>query len=169
MPDQDRLSRLVKASGLGLQAVVRYEEFPLPGSGRKVAVWQSPDGEILFGTEPHDDRAYWITLLTFALHRAHSGIRVRLVVFSSAAAPVNLAAWLPQDEIVAARARFLDVLTLDPAETATLHAADQILHEAACGALPISPTEAFAAMEPHLDFWWKRLMRPLTPYTASGW
>lgn len=170
-PDQDRLSRLVKTSGQGLQAVVRYEEFPLPGSGRKVAVWQSPDGEILFGTEPHDDRAYWTTLLAFARQRVHLGIGVRLVVFSAAAAPVNLAAWLPQDEIVAARARFLDVLTLDPTETATLHAAEQILREAACGALPLSPVEAFSAMEPHLDFWWKRLMRPLTTFTggAGGW
>lgn len=157
-PDPDRLCRLVKICAQQL-AVVHYQEFPLPGSGWKTAVWQSPDGEILFGTEPHGDRAYWSALLAFARHRACLAPGIRLVVFSAAGSPVNLASWLPQDEIVAARARFLQVITLEPLETATLHAADHVLHEAACGALSANPQETFSTLVPYLEFFWIRLMR----------
>lgn len=162
--DHDRLQRLIKWSGQRL-AVLRYAEMPLPGlPGRKAAVWQTPDGEILFGTEPHGDQAYWRALLAIARQRYHQIPGCRLVLFSVATAPVNLSAWLPQDEIISARARFLDLQTLTQPELATLYAADEVLREAERGSLAIGSPDAFAAMAPRLEFFWKRLTRPL-----RGW
>ncbi|MES2706695.1 MAG: hypothetical protein V4726_08855 [Verrucomicrobiota bacterium] len=159
--DHGRLHRLIRWSGQRL-AVVRYAEATLPGpAGRKVAGWQSPDGEILFGTEPHQDHAYWTALLEFARHRNSHMPGSRLVVFSAAAAPVNPAAWLHPDEIPSARTRFLNLQTLDHPSLATLYAAAEVLHESERGTLSAGSSDAFAAMAPHLEFFWKRLTRPL--------
>lgn len=159
--DHDRLHRLVKWSGQRL-AVVRYAESAIPSlPGSRVSVWHSPDEEILFGTEPHGDRNYWAVLIEFAQRRYDQMPGCRLVLFSAAAAPLNLSRWLAQDEIVAARACFLDVQTLSAAELATLHATDEVLREAERGALMVGSGDAFAAMAPHLDFFWKRLTRPI--------
>lgn len=160
--DHDRLHRLIKWSGQRL-AVVRYAEAPLPGPpGRKAAVWQSPDGEILFGIQPHSDHAYWSALLQLARQRREQVASCRLVLFSSAAAPMDPALWLMHpDEAAAARARFLDIQTLDHAELATLYATDEVLREAERGTLAVGSSDAFAAMAPYLEFFWKRLTRPL--------
>ena len=162
MLDQDRLYHLMKLSGQRL-AVVRFLESGLPGlPGAIAGVWQSPDAEILFGSEPYEDRAYWAALIDFARQRASYVPGSRLVMFSAAAAPVNLGGWLHQDEIVAARARFLDLQTLDHLSLAACYAADEVLRESERGTLPLGAAEAFTAMAPHLEMLWKKLTRPLT-------
>lgn len=173
--DQDRIFHLLKLTGNRL-AVVRYTELPLPTDTHLSAgVWQVPDGEILFGTEPYEDRIYWSQLIAFARHRAglSEGPRplagagatlspgCRLVVFSSSQAPVNLTAWMRPDEIVHARARFLDIQTVDQPTLAVLYAADEVLHEAESGRLNVPVADAFQALVPHIDFLWRRVTRPL--------
>ena len=161
MLDQDRLYHLMKISGQRL-AVVRFLESGLPGlPGAVAGVWQSPDAEILFGSEPYEDRAYWAALIDFARQRAGYVPGSRLVLFSAAAAPVNLGVWLHQDEIVSARAHFLDLQTLDHPSLAACYAIDEVLRESERGTLPLGIADGFTAMAPHLETLWKKLTRPL--------
>lgn len=164
--DQDRLYHLMKLSGQRL-ALVRFLETGLPGlPGAIAGVWQSPDAEILFGSEPYEDRTYWAALIDFARQRSASVPGSRLVLFSSASTPVNLGVWMDQDEIVAARGHFLDLQTLDHPALAALYATDEVLRECERGALPLGSAEAFAAMAPQLENLWKKLTRPLA--TGGG-
>ncbi len=66
-----------------------------------------------------------------------------------------------QDEIVSARAHFLDLQTLDHPSLAACYAADEVLRESERGTLPLGSADAFAAMAPQLETLWKRLTRPL--------
>jgi hypothetical protein len=164
--DQDRLYHLLKLSGQRL-ALVRFLETGLPGlPGAIAGVWQSPDAEILFGSEPYEDRTYWAALIDFARQRSAQVPGSRLVLFSSASSPVNLGVWMDQDEIVAARGHFLDLQTLDHPALAALYATDEVLRECERGALPLGSADAFAAMAPQLESLWKKLTRP--PSVAAG-
>ncbi len=156
----------MKLSGQRL-ALVRFLETGLPGlPGAIAGVWQSPDAEILFGSEPYEDRTYWAALIDFARQRSTYVPGSRLVLFSSASAPVNLGVWMDQDEIVAARGHFLDLQTLDHPGLAALYATDEVLRECERGALPLGSADAFSAMAPQLESLWKKLTRPI-PAAAS--
>ncbi len=164
--DQDRLCHLLEIAGQRL-AVVRPSRLPLPSGPHPGALsWQSPDGEIIFGTEPHEDVAYWSELLGLAREKAQNAWQThqpmpRLVVFSAALSPANMSAWASQDEIVGARGRYLDLVSLDNESLAVAYAADELLHEAEAGSLPATVDEVLTQLNPHLDFFWKRLTRPL--------
>ncbi len=161
--EPDRLFHLMKLSGQRLP-LVRFEETPLPALvGAVVGIWESPGTEVLFGTEPYEDRPYWSALLAFAQARCPSAPASRLVVFSAAATPANPQDWIPQDEIPASRPSFLDLQTLDHPQLAALYAADEVLRECEAGSLPLASADGFAAMAPHLEGLWKRLTRPLAP------
>ena len=160
--DHDRLFHLMRIAGQRL-AVVRYAETGLPGlPGLTAGVWQSPDSEIVFGSEPHDDRNYWAALTDFVRQRSTVVSGCRLVLFSSSQAPVNLGGWMRPDEIVEARGHFLDVQTLDQPSLAALYALDELLREAERGALGANVSDTFAALAPHVEFLWHRLTRPLS-------
>jgi hypothetical protein len=166
--DQDRLFHLLKIAGHRL-AVVKWKDYPLPGSpGQSAGAWVQPGGETLFGSEPYEDRTYWSSLVHFARQRsaheyqgrAAGSAFCRLVVFSATKAPVNLAAWMPPDEIIDARTHFLDVRPVDQSILATLYAADELMRDAARGAFQVSQEETFAALVPHLEFLWRQMMTP---------
>jgi hypothetical protein len=167
--DQERLFHLLKSAGRRL-AVVRWVDYPLPGApGQSAGAWLGPDGETLFGSEPYEDHNYWSSLVYFTRERSgygfttatRPGVSCRLVVFSSGKAPVNLAAWMPPDEIIDARTHFLDVKAVDQPVLATLYAADEMMRDAERGALGVSPAETFSMLLPHLEFLWKEVTRPL--------
>jgi len=166
--DQDRLFHLLKMAGRRL-AVIRWVDHPLPGSpGQSAGAWLGPDGETIFGSEPYEDRTYWSSLVHFTRERsghgftarARSSAPCRLVVFSATKAPVNLAAWMPQDEIIDARTHFLDVQPVDQPLLATLYAADELMRDAERGSLGVSPDDTFAMLVPHVEFLWKQMTRP---------
>lgn len=164
--DQDRLFHLLKVAGRRL-AVIKWQDHPLPGSpGQAAGAWVDPDGELIFGSEPYEDRTYWSALIHYVRERSgHSfsgalnGVPCRLVVFSASKAPVNLSAWMPQDEIIDARRHFLDVRAVDQSMLATLYAADELLRDAGRGALGTTPEHTFSALVPHIEFLWKQMPR----------
>ena len=158
--DSDRLFHLLKIAGQRL-AVVRWEEKAVPGlQSQQAGVWHVPDGELWFGAEPHDDHAYWSALIDSVRERSrHAARPVRLVVFSSVQAPVPLQSWLPPDEIIEARTRFLEILTVDQATLASLYAAGELLRESERGALGAGTGETFSCLAPHIEFLWKELSR----------
>lgn len=164
--DQDRLFHLLKAAGRRL-AVIKWQDHDLPTSpGQTAGAWADPDGEIIFGSEPYEDRTYWSALIHYVRERSgHSfsgavnGLPCRLVVFSASKAPVNLSAWMPQDEIIDARRHFLDVRMVDQSMLATLYAADELLRDAGRGVLGATPDQTFTALVPHIEFLWKQMPR----------
>jgi hypothetical protein len=159
--DPDLFGHLLGVGGKRL-AVVNPSHIPVPGStGPGAMVWQTPDGEILFGTEPHQDRAYWQALLAYARQR-HAIGRSHLTVFSAAQEPVDLRWWLSPAEISAAENHYLEVVTLDADALATLYAADELIHTSEHNAQdPHTPDEVFAAVATHLEPFWKRILKPL--------
>jgi len=165
--DQDIFSHLLETGGKRL-AVVRVEYLAIPGfSGPAALVWHTPDGEIFFGTEPAEDRPYWQALVSHVREkqlRTGNGHRLRLTVFSAQQAPVELQHWISADQIVEAKSRYLDLVTLDQDSLATLYAADELLHSAEHGNEGLPPVdEIFQILSGHLDSFWKRLTRPLAP------
>ncbi len=159
--DPDLFGHLLGVGGKRL-AVVKASHIPVPGSvGPGAMLWQTPNGEIIFGTEPHQDRAYWQALLAHArqrqaLHPSH------LAIFSAAQEPVDLQWWLSPEEILVAQNCYLDVVTLEPEALATLYAADELIHASEHNSShPHTPEEVFAAVSGPLDGFWKRLLKRL--------
>ena len=158
--DDDAVFQVLKTAGQQL-AVVTWEEGQLPGGGgRRAGVWRMPGAEIWLGMEPHGDSGYWQTLVRFVSER-RMAVRetVRLAVFSEAARPVPLHAWVRPDEIIGARTQFLDVHTLDDGQLAGLAAAGELLREAERGGGVAGPAEVFGVLAERLAFLWRELTR----------
>ncbi len=168
--DHERLYHLVEEAGRRM-AVVRWTEFPVPGlTNLKAGAWITPEAEIIFGTESADDQNYWGALNHFVRQRATQiSTPCRLVVFSSVQMPVNLSLWMPPDEIISARSHYLDLQPLDRTELAALYAGDEVLRDAARGALPLNPQETFSQIASSLEFLWKRLTRLRSSGTAGAY
>ena len=162
--DQDLLCHLIGVGGKRL-AVVKASHIPLPASnGPGAMLWQTPDGEILFGTEAHEDRTYWQALLAYARQRFAAGTpnRTHLTIFSASQEPVDLQWWMPAEDAASALNRYVDVVSLDPEALATLYAADELIHAAEhTESSPVTPDEVFAAVSPYLETFWRRLTRVL--------
>ena len=160
--DQDLLCHLLGVCGKRL-AVVKTSHVPLPGSvGPGVMLWETPDTEILFGTEAHEDRPYWQALLAFARQKYISGNQPQphLAIFSGSQEPIDLAAWLGTDAGHQAQLTYVDIVSLDPDSLATLYAADELLHSAEHNPEgERTPDEIFAALSPIIEPFWKRLTR----------
>jgi hypothetical protein len=119
-----------------------------------------PGAEIWLGMEPHGDSGYWQTLVRFVHERMVANREtVRLAVFSEAARPVPLHAWVRPDEIIGARTQFLDVHTLDEGQLAGLAAAAELLREAERGGGVAGPAEVFGVLAERLAFLWRELTR----------
>ena len=160
--DQDLLCHLLGVCGKWL-AVVKASHVPLPGSiGPGVMLWETPDAEILFGTEAHEDRPYWQALLAFARQKYISGIQPQphLAIFSASQEPVDLASWLGTDAGHQAQLTYVDIVSLDPDSLATLYAADELLHSAEHSPEGgRTPDEVFSVLSQIIEPFWKRLTR----------
>jgi hypothetical protein len=159
--DPDLFGHLLGVGGKRL-AVVKASHIPVPGSiGPGAMLWQTPNGEIIFGTEPHQDRAYWQALLAHVRQRQTLSPS-HLAVFSAAQEPVDLQWWLSPEEILVAQNCYLDVITLEPDALATLYAADELIHASEHNTShPHTPDEVFAAVAAPLEGFWKRLLKGL--------
>lgn len=162
--DQDLLCHLLEFGGKRL-AIVKAAHIPVPGSsGPGAVLWLTPDGEILFGSEAHQDRAYWQALLAYVQnrHTATQPLHSHLAIFSAVEDPVDLQRWLSASETESALKRYVDIIPLEPEALATLYAADEMLHNAEHGdEETICPEEVFTVLSPYLDSFWQRLIRVL--------
>lgn len=162
--DQDLLCHLLEFGGKRL-AIVKTAHIPVPGSsGPGAVLWLTPDGEILFGSEAHQDRAYWQALLTYvqSRHAATQPLHSHLAIFSAVEDPVDLQRWMAPSEAEGALNRYVDIISLEPETLATLYAADEMLHNAEHSDEDAScPEEVFAVLSPYLEPFWQRLIRVL--------
>ena len=170
--DLARLADLVHLAGRRFP-LVHESEVELPGlTGRTAARWQLQGAEILFGLGDLTDRRYWQTLSLFAAGRmaelAEQSARgvgaapqFKLAAFKC---DRDAAAWfaLDQPEIFPAAVHdHLDAIHLDARSIAALYAMERMIKEAESGALNAEPAQVMSVLARELDFFWKRVTRPL--------
>ena len=171
--DLSKLTDLVHLAGKRFP-LVHFDEVELPGlTGKTVARWTLKGAEILFGLSDFADRRYWQTLALFAAGRltsiaenaAHTGepaAHFKIVVFKS---DRDTASWTllstAHDVFPAAVREHIDPIHLDVRSIAALYAMQRMIKEAATGAIKAEPALVMSVLARELDFFWKRVTRPL--------
>lgn len=153
--------------------VVTYDELELPGlGGRSLSRWRLQGAEMIFGLEEFTDERYWKTVTSFVVGRvaeltaAASQIgqpspQIKLLVFKGDMEAAPLAGLLQQDVIPSALRAHLDVVHLDNRSLASLYAMNQILTDTETAPGGGDLHGVMTALAGELDFFWKRITRPL--------
>ena len=154
--------------------LVNYDEVELPGlTGRIAARWTLKGSELLFGLSELNDRRYWQTLALFAAGRqaeiqensARTGDPVsqfKIVAFNGDR-DKELWSQLERDEVFPPTLRsHVDPLHLDMRSIASLYAMQRMIKEAETGAINAEPAQVMSVLARELDFFWKRVTRPIT-------
>ncbi len=158
---QSHLCDLARAAGERFP-VISFDE-PEVAAGDSAVRWSFDDNEILFGTKPLREHAYWERLGSFAKSRAEDAkSHVKMIVFSSADEPIDIDAILGGSNDLVGIA---DFTILDRRSLASLYAAHRLI----TGGIVTggNAPEAHAAddvlgkLAGELDFFWKRVTRPL--------
>jgi hypothetical protein len=171
--DLVKIADLVRLAGKRFP-LVNYDEVELPGlTGRIAARWTLKGSELLFGLSELNDRRYWQTLALFAAGRqaeiqensARTGDPVsqfKIVAFKGDR-DKELWAQLERDEVFPQTLRaHVDPLHLDTRSIASLYAMQRMIKEAETGAINAEPAQVMSVLARELDFFWKRVTRPIT-------
>jgi hypothetical protein len=170
--DGTRVMELIRLAGRRFP-LVRPSEHELAGMpDRTVMGWTLRGAEILFAPVGVVDAGFWKVLAVYAAGRAAAAREVaestgeavpdfKVVVFKSvhengawgtlfsgASFPEALKAWI-------------DVVHLDGRSIAALYAMQRIIREAELGTLQAAPQQVMSVLARELDFFWKRITRPL--------
>lgn len=170
--DGTRVMELIRLAGRRFP-LVRPSEHELAGMpDRPVMGWSLRGAEILFAPVGVVDTGFWKGLAVYAAGRAAAAREVaestgealpdfKVVVFKSvhengawgtlfsgASFPEALKAWI-------------DVVHLDGRSIAALYAMQRIIREAELGTLQAAPQQVMSVLARELDFFWKRITRPL--------
>lgn len=163
---------VVRAAGKRFP-VVNYDEVELPGlGGRLLARWRLQGVEMIFGLEDFADERYWKTVTSFVVGRVaeltaaasqtgQPSPQIKLMVFKGDMEAASLAGLLQQETIPAALRAHLDVVHLDSRSLASIYAMSQILTEVEEAGDGGEVHAALTTLANELDFFWKRLTRPL--------
>lgn len=170
--DLGKLADLVRLAGKRFP-LVHFSEIELPGNpGRPAARWQLQGAEIIFGLAEFADRRYWQTLAIYAAGRlieiheaaARSGEPVsqfKLLAFKS---DRDTGVWndMEKDAVFPPGLRdHVDALHLDTRSIASLYAMQRMIKEAEAGTIKAEPAQVMSVLARELDFFWKRITRPL--------
>lgn len=171
--DLSKLSDLVHLAGKRFP-LVHFDEVELPGlTGKTVARWTLKGAEILFGLSDFTDRRYWQTLALFSAGRisaisenaARTGeptTHFKVVIFKS---DRDNAGWsqlsTSNDVFPTAVLEHVDPMHLDVRSIAALYAMQRMIKEAASGVIKTEPALVMSVLARELDFFWKRVTRPL--------
>lgn len=170
--DGTRVMELIRLAGRRFP-LVRPSEHELAGMpDRPVMGWTLRGAEILFAPVGVVDAGFWRGLAVYAAGRAAAARETaestgeaapdfKVVVFKSvhengawgtlfsgASFPESLKAWI-------------DVVHLDGRSIAALYAMQRIIREAELGTLQAAPQQVMSVLARELDFFWKRITRPL--------
>ena len=171
--DWQTLNELVRLAGKRF-TVVHYDEVELPGlSGRSLPRWSMQGVEVVFGLEDFKDASYWKTVSSFVAGRvaelaasasavSQAPPQLKLVVCKTDADMPHLSALIEAEIIPPSLRTLLDAVHLDSRTLASLKAMRQLIREAESGELSTNdPSAVLGALASELDFFWKRLIRPL--------
>ncbi len=170
--DFGKLAELIRLAGRRFP-LVRLSEYELPGmTGRYVMCWSLQGTEILFGMANFADGAYWRTLSSFAAGKlaelsatAHSmgetPAKLKLVTFKTDREQQSWTILRISDAFPEALSAYLDPVHLDAPSVAALYAMQRIIKESESGALTAAPAQVMSVLARELDFFWKRVTRPI--------
>jgi hypothetical protein len=157
-----RLLSLVSHCGNQSPFIDSTEIF-LPGNpDGHVIRWNLPDQKILFAFAEPDATTFWRAFFQLATEDTDQGAALKLVAFAPSGSAFPDSKPLDTRAIPARARQALDVVTLLPETLATLRAAAETIADSEAIA-PATPGEALGILSDELDFFWRRLTRPLTP------
>lgn len=170
--DLSKLSDLVRLAGKRFP-LVHFDEFELPGlTGSSVPRWTLKGSEIVFAFADFADRRYWQTLASFSAGRiaslaesaAQSGEppqQFKIVAFKSDRDAAGWTQLADSDAFPPGVREHLDSVHLDVRSIAALYAMQRMIKEAESGAIKAEPAQVMSVLARELDFFWKRVTRPL--------
>lgn len=162
--DMARLGEVIQLAGKRFP-LVKYDELELPGfPGRTVPRWTLQDLEILFGLPEFSDRAAWRAFALVAEDRLADASRpasLKLVALKSDRETLSWTALMGSDLFPANLRPHVEVLHLDTRSIASLYAVQRMITEAASGTLSATPAQVMSVLARELDFFWKRVTRPV--------
>lgn len=170
--DGARLMELIRLAGRRFP-LVRPEEHELAGMPeRPVMGWTLRGAEILFAPVGVVEGAFWKGLAVYAAGRAAASREVaestgeeapnfKVVVFKSVHENGAWGTLFSGAQFPEALKPWVDVVHLDGRSIAALYAMQRIIREAEMGTLQAAPQQVMSVLARELDFFWKRITRPL--------
>jgi hypothetical protein len=176
--DHSKLGELIRLAGKRFPLVRQDEVELVQLAGRKVLRWTVQNLEILFGLADLGDTQYWRALSLQASARAvelrnlptkanESAPQVKLVTFKSDLETLAWTSLLASDVFPPALRPNIEALHLDIRSIASLYAMHRIIGEAESGTLIATPSQVMSVLARELDFFWKRVTRPLGSTTSA--
>ena len=166
--DLTKVGHLIRLAGKRFP-LVKFDEFELPGQPGKTAPrWTLQDQEIYFGTGAFNDRNYWRGLAQVIAGRlaapAEAGrpAALKLVAFKSDRETMGWTGLLGSDAFPSGIRHVIEALHLDTRSLAALYAMQRMIGEAEAGALNATPAQVMSVLARELDFFWKRVTRPIS-------
>lgn len=166
--DLSKLGELIRLAGKRFP-LVRFDEVELPAMGGRVAPrWNLQGQEIFFGVADFQDRSYWRSLarvvgerLSAAPSDSGKASQVKLVAFKSDRETLVWTALHGGDVFPDPVRSHVEALHLDTRSIAALYAMQRMIAEAESGQLNASPAQVMSVLARELDFFWKRVTRPV--------
>ncbi len=172
--DGVRVMELIRLAGRRFP-LVRPTEHELPGLPElPVMGWTLRGSEILFAPPAVVEPGFWKALGVFAAGRAVTARELaentgepkpdfKVVVFKSVGENASWGALFSGPHFPEALKMWIDVVHLDGRSLAALYAMQRIIREAEMGTLQAAPQQVMSVLARELDFFWKRVTRPLVP------
>ncbi|MDB6075385.1 MAG: hypothetical protein JWO89_3025 [Verrucomicrobiaceae bacterium] len=169
--DLGMLGDLIRLAGKRFP-LVRFEEIELPGiSGKLVPCWNLQGMEIFFGLSHFNDLEYWRSLSAFLVRRVEElrsapgaqSSQVKLVAMKSDRETLSWTSLQGTEAVPLAVRQRMEVLHLDTRSIAALYAMQRMIADSENGSLNATPSQVMSVLARELDFFWKRVTRPLTP------
>ncbi len=164
--DREKLASLIRLAGKRF-TLVKYDTVDLPGMpGKSAPRWTLHDQEIIFGLGEFTDRSYWRVLAQFALGRiaaiSDPSVKFKLAVLKCDRDGAAWDALQANPEIIPEPVRLrIDPIHLDARSIASLYGMQRLIADAENGSLQVTPSQVMAVLARELDFFWKRVTRPL--------
>ena len=171
--DMSRVMDLIRLAGKRFP-LVQFAEVELPGlTGHTAAKWTLQGNEIIFGVGEFTDARYWKVLAGFSMGRLSAlteqakatgepAPQFKLVAFKSEREAEAWAAIWRTEIFPSALRAHVDAVHLDTRSIAALYAMHRMIKEAETGALRAEPAHVISVLARELDFFWKRVTRPLS-------
>lgn len=169
--DHGVLGDLIRLAGKRFP-LVRFEELEFPGiPGKTVPCWSLQGMEILFGLNHFNDVDYWRALSALVVRRVEElrstegmeSRQVKLVAMKSDRETLSWTSLQGSDIIPVSVRQRMEVLHLDTRSIAALYAMQRMIADSENGSLNASPSQVMSVLARELDFFWKRVTRPLGP------
>jgi len=170
--DGSRVMELIRLAGRRFP-LVRSAEHELPGLPElPVMGWTLRGAEILFAPPSVVEPSFWkalgvfaagrvTTMLELADHTAEPKPDFKVVVFKSVGENTSWGALFSGPHFPETLKPWIDVVHLDGRSLAALYAMQRIIREAEMGTLQAAPQQVMSVLARELDFFWKRVTRPL--------